>query len=571
MLENLFFLLALISFLAIIIGIIKPPLVLWWGKSKKRRHVLLQYGLILIISISASTYIYETSPERVEQKKVIALAEEAITKGEYEEARQYANQSEDILSNSSSSRIIDTTNALIASDQSYKEGSALMEQEDYEGAIASLSNVIEDDTKNFEDAQMALNKGKEQVAQKYTGDSLEHLMKHDYTSALQTSDDGIQYSNNSGDLYAIRGLAKVAIFLKQNALSHWADEFYYINNEIFNEPYNQDNPEEVLRFLKKRDQAHQQAVQYLDQSNDVVESFRSDIEKAISLGTSFSDLDLFLDKQEGVKELVKQGKNYHDRSIGLSDEIRDSKKLVDKIQDTSSSSGVNANRVFNGLVSFYGETAQNRVWDNRFEADEPFEVLEKQQAVDSRENFLHGVVNLLTDSKDEKLMKLQQELEEQMADIESLTNEVESLAYETYNTAERASVDVKDLKSVARGFTINNKDEAVALWTDGQSKTDVANVNSTPKEQTTQPQANIKNKDDAIQFIADLVYQGSTEDLIVSKLQQNVYVVELAPDLGSGLLTTLNAYLIVDGKVVDFFDNEEGDPEAFWETVGDYE
>ncbi|WP_139491529.1 TcaA NTF2-like domain-containing protein [Brevibacillus dissolubilis] len=74
--------------------------------------------------------------------------------------------------------------------------------------------------------------------------------------------------------------------------------------------------------------------------------------------------------------------------------------------------------------------------------------------------------------------------------------------------------------------------------------------------------------DHAIQTVADLYYRGSTQDLRGYEVAKETYVVQLGVDAGSGLISTVEAFLVEKGKVIDRLVKEDGSVnESFWQRV----
>jgi len=76
--------------------------------------------------------------------------------------------------------------------------------------------------------------------------------------------------------------------------------------------------------------------------------------------------------------------------------------------------------------------------------------------------------------------------------------------------------------------------------------------------------------DEAIQLVADQYYPGDTSDLFVRELTDNRFEVKLSIDFGSGVYTTINAYLIAGGQVMDSLWDENGNfNDSFWDNADD--
>lgn len=76
----------------------------------------------------------------------------------------------------------------------------------------------------------------------------------------------------------------------------------------------------------------------------------------------------------------------------------------------------------------------------------------------------------------------------------------------------------------------------------------------------------------AYDLIANQYNNGSKDDLYGEEISKNTYVIRIAKDFGSGLLTNINAFLVVGGKVVDsLIDKDTGNTnDDFWKKVEKY-
>lgn len=66
--NNLFFLVSLLSLLLMIVGIIKPSIVIRWGTKKTRKRVLKVYGIIFIAAFIAFSVTVPTDPDQISQE-----------------------------------------------------------------------------------------------------------------------------------------------------------------------------------------------------------------------------------------------------------------------------------------------------------------------------------------------------------------------------------------------------------------------------------------------------------------------------------------------------------------------
>ena len=79
------------------------------------------------------------------------------------------------------------------------------------------------------------------------------------------------------------------------------------------------------------------------------------------------------------------------------------------------------------------------------------------------------------------------------------------------------------------------------------------------------------DREDAFRLVADEYYDGDTSDLWVTELGNNNYVVFLGVDFGSGLITTLNSHLVVDGQIItSLFNEDDSFNEFFYQIVDEY-
>ena len=97
---------------------------------------------------------------------------------------------------------------------------------------------------------------------------------------------------------------------------------------------------------------------------------------------------------------------------------------------------------------------------------------------------------------------------------------------------------------------------------------------SSPEKQTEKPEETNSNtvpkhtEEEAVNLVAEKYYENSKEDLQVVTYNENMYVVSLAIDAGSGLFSTLNAFLVVEGNIIAELMDEDGNfDKGFWDKV----
>jgi len=95
MLDVLFFLLTFLSFIGLIIGLIKPDKVIKWGEKKTRKQVALTYGIaifvffiLFVISIPPTEKKPLTEQQIETKPEVIQQPQEEIQKSETQEQTQ---------------------------------------------------------------------------------------------------------------------------------------------------------------------------------------------------------------------------------------------------------------------------------------------------------------------------------------------------------------------------------------------------------------------------------------------------------------------------------------------------
>jgi len=125
----------------------------------------------------------------------------------------------------------------------------------------------------------------------------------------------------------------------------------------------------------------------------------------------------------------------------------------------------------------------------------------------------------------------------------------------TDGTGKEISVDNSDDKSNNPSVTESNKQKDVNVKS-----------NNSP---------NSFSEDNAVELVAKEFYNGSKENLFVDtnlEYQLNVYIIRENIDFGSGLYTTMQAYLVKDGKVLETLNDKNGNlNKNFWNYVKNYE
>jgi len=77
--------------------------------------------------------------------------------------------------------------------------------------------------------------------------------------------------------------------------------------------------------------------------------------------------------------------------------------------------------------------------------------------------------------------------------------------------------------------------------------------------------------EEAIQLVANECYDGNTNGLQAEKLADNNYLIKLTYDMGTGLISTANAHLVVNGKIIASLINENGTTDdLFYQKVDEY-
>lgn len=111
--------------------------------------------------------------------------------------------------------------------------------------------------------------------------------------------------------------------------------------------------------------------------------------------------------------------------------------------------------------------------------------------------------------------------------------------------------------------------QAQAEQTNQTTQNENSNPNKKSSDTATFPHT--YTMDDAIELVATLYYNGSKNDLYANEIKPNVYVVKLAKDFGSGLLTNVDAFLVDNGKIVDsLMGQKTGVNSNFWHNVDTY-
>ncbi len=97
-----------------------------------------------------------------------------------------------------------------------------------------------------------------------------------------------------------------------------------------------------------------------------------------------------------------------------------------------------------------------------------------------------------------------------------------------------------------------------------------APMTAVPNTGTTASSQDKKESDSAIKLIADKYYKGSEKNLYWEKIGPEAIEVREKEDLGSGNLTTSEAYLIVKGQVIAREFDEKSTVDAYNDTVSKY-
>jgi len=78
-------------------------------------------------------------------------------------------------------------------------------------------------------------------------------------------------------------------------------------------------------------------------------------------------------------------------------------------------------------------------------------------------------------------------------------------------------------------------------------------------------------KEEAVQLVADEYYNGKISELQVEELSNNKYLVRLVYDMGTGLISTANAHLVVNGQIIASLINENGITDnSFYQKVDEH-
>jgi hypothetical protein len=78
-------------------------------------------------------------------------------------------------------------------------------------------------------------------------------------------------------------------------------------------------------------------------------------------------------------------------------------------------------------------------------------------------------------------------------------------------------------------------------------------------------------KNEAIQLVANKYYDGDTDGIWVEELGNNNYIVKLTYDMGTGLISTANAHLVINGQIIASLIDENGaTDDYFWQKADEY-
>lgn len=178
-----------VFFLGLILGMIKPKLAF----CQNRKQVFKIYFSIFLVVALAGQGLLELSPERAEQKQIMALAQEQIELGNYSEALGFATEADGVLSNDDSTKLITRINALLESRQNYISGVELLEQGEYVQAIDAFKLVLADDKVNYPLAQDGIAQALVYIAPQLLAQAEELYDDGEYIAAFETLVRALEY------------------------------------------------------------------------------------------------------------------------------------------------------------------------------------------------------------------------------------------------------------------------------------------------------------------------------------------------------------------------------------------
>lgn len=403
-LENISFFLILLSFVAVVVGLIRPQ----WVLMSARWKVFFVYSGLAIFFIFVLGYTSEQDPLRIEQKALIEQAEELIAKGDYEQAQVKAKEAESTLSNSYSEDLLGKVSGLIESDNSFKAGVALFYQGDFSGAYGKLSAVIEVDTKNYASAKDYITKTLAELGKQQVQEVVQTLMNGDLLSARKLAEEYLQQNPEHKELLFYHSLFVTSEIIRLDGVfSDWVIIWERLMQEEF-----------AIEQLQSRKDLHEQGLNLI---NPALKRLNSNYE--VLVNSEWEQGKAVLPTLALATGFLQNVVHYHTNSIETLKAYEELEELSADLDDVSNS--FDKNSFVKGLIDIY---EYDQYTDALNESKNDAEFFDRLESADFKSDLMELTTNLLFDTNSEKEQKLQKKVHEQSNRIQELQAQSSSLA-----------------------------------------------------------------------------------------------------------------------------------------------